>query len=1685
MSDRTGIENVGEFFSQHYLDELLVGDLKDLRKTWRDAGSQAPPTRLASISAKLTRAMGEAARHSRPERLYELSHPLQVAVCEALGYGYQPGVFALGQGRGLPYLSSVDQQGEPYLLVVEGRFVHESEAAALELHLPDSDDASDDNQDNDEQNEKASYKRPTEPLSQLFVEAFAQSRPPRWIVLLAGSEVVLAERARFGRGQYLRFDLAELLGRRDATALAMTASLLCKECLVPESGTLLHDTLDENSHKHAHGVSSELKYAARKAVEFIGNEYVWYQRNVRKRAMYGDEAAADLTAECLTYLYRLLFLFYAEARAGELRSLPMDAEEYRLGYSLEALRDLEMVPLSTPESQNGYFIHESLQTLFRLVDQGHHGSQTELLLPNIEADTGAGSGYLDRGFQLSGLHSPLFNPANTPLLSAVRFRNTVLQEVIGLLSLSGEGRRGKSKKSAYGRGRISYAQLGINQLGSVYEGLLSYSGFFSREKLYEVHKAGEEPSETDQAFFVPASQIDRYTEEEYTFAGPDGERVLKTHEQGTFIFRLAGRNRETSASYYTPEVLTQCLVKYSLKELLEGKSADDILGLTVCEPALGSGAFVVEAIDQLADAYLQRKEAELGEKIPPDEYGLEKQRVKAAIATRNCYGVDLNPMAARLAEVSLWLATMHQGQSAPWFGARLGAGNSLVGARLAVWDASDLQTDDAFAKSLSKVLKSHAGQSDLREAVDALVAGAESGAVDACCAVREVLAESDKAALIAAESGDAEAGSGADGGDDAGANVEGDAETLAQAAAAELQVQLVKNLKKAAKDFRLPRYQRKPPAELSLKAILAGEHAGSSIYHFLLPDPGMSPFDKDKAVKELVPDAVKTLGAWRKGLSKSFAKSDGPRLVRLSRRIDALLGHLLEDRRDALALSQDSAQIWGQGVGHEAGDGGGEQGAARELPIDKRIAAHGLAKSEGRAYRRLRSVMDLWAAQWAWPLEHASRLPTREAWWGQVEAHLGVESEKLPSLSEQLELVPLFDELAANRGAQAKAGEPGASSDADVVADAVARLAPFHWWLEFPEVSADRGGFDLVVGNPPWIKLQWNEQGILGDIDPRVVLDGASASEVAKQRKSILGERLPEYLVDFEGLEGSKAFLNVEANYPLLKGVQTNLYKCFIEHSWRLGSNGVVGMIHQDGVFDDPRGGALRSALFERLRGAYRFKNELVLFAEVHHLRPYCLSISLTESSTVEFALGANLFHPKTIDESWGHDGAGQVPGIKNDDNQFETRGHKSRLVKIGLAELEMFASLFDPVGTDAARARLPIVHSQEVLSVLAKLAQHPRRLSDLGDDVYGTEMWHETNAQKDGTIQRETRMPSDVSEWIVSGPHFYVGNPFNKSPRENCRHNQDYDVTDLESISDDYLPRTNYVPACSPEEYKKRTPKFKGKPITEYYRHVHRRMLAITGERSIVPSLIPPGVGHIHTVVSVCFASLDDLIFANGLWTALLTDFLVRSKGGSDLTVGASKALPVPLRDSRPGAAIGWRVMRLSSLTPSYSELWNEASFERTEWSLEDVRLSHWPVPQSPWSRHSALRNPFERRQALVEIDGLAALELKITADELCTIYRTQFPVLRDYENNTYYDTKGRIAFTNNRGLAGVGLARKDFEAWQAALAAGDPTPEGFETLGLVPPFDRSDREEDMRRAYYFFADKLGIDIPERQGKA
>jgi Eco57I restriction-modification methylase len=1516
--DLTGIHNVGEFYSHHYLEAVLGSDLKDIFKKWRERekedGRPTPYKKFSRLSQAFFKTRLQASEERDPAERWKLARDFHAKLLdEALGYKYEPTAEQLPEGDWVPLLFSQDRDGRPFLWAVDTGFVNEEDESPLDqAPLP-------------EQLPQSFRENPEEiQVSQqtwrelLDNAIFKQETPPRWVLFFGGDDILLVDGYKWGQGKFLRFELPDLLSRKNKDALRATTALLHQEVLNPDDDLCLLDQLDESNHKHAYAVSADLKYGAREAIELLGNEAIRYKRQVSKEGVFNnDELAQQVTEECLTYLYRLLFLFYVEARGPELGVAPMNADAFRQGYSLETLRDLELVPLTTTEAQDGHYIHHSLQQLFDLIQHGFPRQASakdvagQLVLTETEEEVH------HSGFVMKGLFSPVFDPARTPLLRGVKFRNCVLQEVLRLLSLSKEGKRKD-------RGRISYAQLGINQLGSVYEGLLSYSGFFATEDLYEVRSAKEVNDPEARTFFVPVSDSGMFDENEFVRDAHDKKIV---HPKGDYLFRLSGREREKSASFYTPEVLTRCLVKYTLKERLEGLAAGEILELTVCEPAMGSGAFLNEVVNQLSHAYLEKRQEETGETIPSDQYPREWQKVKYHFTCHNCYGVDKNPRALELAKLSLWLNTLHSDFQTPYLDQRLATGDSLIGARRQAYHRADL--------------------------------------------VR-------------------------------------------------------KNSKKS------PNWLGTAPERV--KHCEKGH-----VYHFLVPYDGMADFEKDKNVKKLEKDAIDRMKAWRKEITAPFTPEECDSLERISTRVDTLWDKHAAERKSVLNQIRQPINLWGQPQADE-------NRLAYSVEQSTQTAAS-LDRGTGPG-RRLKAIMDYWCALWFWPLDQAELLPTRDEWLMELDALMDYD------VDQAMDSFPRFR----------------------VVKQVAQRVRFVHWELVFAEVFQERGGFDVIVGNPPWVKVEWKEGGVLGDIAPELEVKKISASETAKRREEVLkgDEERGLYLGEYQELIGTSQFLNSNANYPLLAKQQTNLYKCFLVFNWHLlNGDGMEGLIHQPGVFDDPKGGVLRAELSGRLSWYARFQNELMLFEGVLHTRPYCFSITRGAWAKPSFQVASNLFHPKTLEESLRHDGCGLVPGIKSPEDKWELKGHASRIVRVDRDALRTFATLYDPPGTPPEESRIPIVHSREILQVLKKLASMDSRLSDLAPNYFPSQCFNETGQQKDGTMQRETCYPQSACEFIFSGPHFFVGTPFYKNPNEGCNSHLDYSTTDVSEISDDYLPRSNYVPAVPLEEYQSRLPKWKNEIFTRFYRHLNRRMIYAAGERTYVNCIAPREVAHIDTVYSLTFSVTRDLVIFSGLCSSLPVDFYVKSTGKSDARNDVNDQLPFT-RDPRLRFLVSRRALRLNCLTTHYADLWHECwdpAFAQDSFTKQDSRLGSWSHLHPQWHRHCAARTPFERRQSLVELDALAALALNLTAEELCTIYRVQFPILHRNERETFYDQRGIIVFTSNRGLPGVGLTRKEFEDIKNAQP-GDPLPDY--ATDYIPPFTRCDREEDMTLAYEVFQERL-----------
>jgi hypothetical protein len=246
--------------------------------------------------------------------------------------------------------------------------------------------------------------------------------------------------------------------------------------------------------------------------------------------------------------------------------------------------------------------------------------------------------------------------------------------------------------------------------------------------------------------------------------------------------------------------------------------------------------------------------------------------------------------------------------------------------------------------------------------------------------------------------------------------------------------------------------------------------------------------------------------------------------------------------------------------------------------------------------------------------------------------------------------------------------------------------------------------------------------------------------------------------------------------------------------------------------------------------------------------------------------------------------------------------------------------------------------------------------------------------------------------------------------------------------------------------------------------------MAAHTGERTLTPTIIPPGAAHVDGVFSIGKPEISPTLLMSvaGHLTSLVSDFQVRAAPKSTIRAGTANRLAVSLGHPLD-AKLVFRTLRLNCLTDAYADLWREcyqSSFEEDSWvtGLAHARRGPLGLVTPEWNADSPLRIAADRRQALVEIDALVALMLELTADELCTIYRTQFAVLYGYDRNVYYyDANGRLVPNSVLSVWRKKGNRITEEERTATNQAGN-------TYVYEQPFVTLDREADMRQAYAHF---------------
>ena len=1350
-----------------------------------------------------------------------------------------------------------------------------------------------------------------------------EKQRPNFVLILAGNKIFLLDRNEWYRGSYVVFDIDELLveaaaGKKDYFALLWL--LISRESLLGLEGGSLTAKVHDASVRNAVAVTKDLKEGVIKAVEEIANEAIW---QLKQRGEEDKIDATKLRDDALTFVYRLLFLFYAEARP-ELGILPMRDDSYLHGYSLEMLRDLEQVPMHGADSRSGYFFDNSIRRLFQLIHTGYNDS----LNPDA------------RRFVIKKVDSPLFDDSKLNLLSDIQLRNEVWQRIIESLSLSQE--KGRQR-----RGRISYSNLGINQLGSVYESLLAYRGFYTDEDYIEVHKAGKPEEGT---YIVPRVRMDDFEEDEI-LRNKDGDPVI--HEVGKFLYRLNGRDRKKSASYYTPEVLTKSTVKYTLKgfrdRLDKGEmTASDLLELKILEPAMGAAAFQNEVINQLAEMYIEYRQKEQKEKgaknwrIQTEKRPTELQKVKAYIAVKNTYGVDLNNTAIELGKLALWLNVMYKDMETPWFSHHLAWGNAVIGA----W---------------FKTVNVEEGRHD---------------------------------------------------------------------------------------------YTQKPEKiKFDKKGTKVLKRGINNIYHFLLPDPTALGILKDSATKkESDPEKIKLMQDRRKDWISKLTLPDINRLNRLSNRIDRLISEAIVEQQKIDAGTEPSIDVWG--LTKKANSFNFSYNDKQKLS-DRRLI-------DSEAYARLKMAMDYWCALWFWRVEDADSLPDRKTFWEDIEDILGRDKETYeyePSYREknifpEFEQPTLWDvrnredeenqeeEVPAMAMEEYVAMIKESSNEADsrtvtardkIVKRLADRYRFFHPMLEFIEVFSKRGGFDIIAGNPPWLKLTFTHEEVTANYYPEVDIHNFGAPKTAKELPKFK-EANPKFAKYYDDelyeYEGSIEFMNADTNYALLKGQQTNLFKCVLVNGFDLmNDNGFIGMLHPEGVYEDPNGEILRKDIYQRLRFHFQYENELKLFTEVHPAVKFSSS-TYRSKRTIDFFSISNLFHPLTVDDSYSHNGFGECYGLKKN-GKWNVEGHKDRIVHFNEHSLKVIARTFEDEKV-WDKCKLVSIHNKHIVEILDKLSNFPNRTEKEKKII--TVCLDETLAVNDGTIRRETRFPEmHKKEMIFSGPHIYVGNPIYKTPKEQCLISSDYDTVNLEKISDNYLPRTNYIPIISGYELKEKYEGFDSvNRWMDYYRVAFRKMIGLSNERSLIGAIIPPNTAHIFGLISVTFPTKNKTVEFAGLTSSIILDFYIKTIGAANLMENRINSFPLGIEDKYKNA-LYVRTLMLNCLTTWYAPLWEDMwndEYLNQSWSIDDERLTRFSSITPKWQRNNALRNYFERRQALVEIDVITAMALGLSLEDLEMIYTIQFPVLQQNEAETFYDSKGDIAFTVSRGLTGVGMSRKEWEA-------------------------------------------------------
>jgi hypothetical protein len=456
----------------------------------------------------------------------------------------------------------------------------------------------------------------------LVQEVLNRSPDHLWGIVGNGLRLrILRDNQALSRQSFLEFDLEAMFAAEAYSDFVLLWLVAHATRFAPRDGNRIESCWLEEWTKEAEEQGTralkDLRGSVERALQVLGEGFTSHPKNtaLREALRSGTLPLADFHGQLLRVVYRLIFLFVAEDRTLEGQSL------------LHPRDDFESARVAR-ERYAAHYGTARLRDLAGKIKGSRHGD----LWRQFQIPVGALSGEpafegTRRTLALPALGSFLWSPGSTADLNGAELTNHDFLEALRHLAFT---RQGKVLRP------VDYRNLGAEELGGVYESLLALTPQVSA----------------------------------------DGARF-------TFA-EFAGNERKTSGSYYTPDSLVQCLLDSALdpvvEEAIKGKAGAEaeqaILGLKVCDPAVGSGHFLVGAAHRLA-RHLARVRAQAHGESEPSP--LLYQHALRDVIGRCLYGVDLNPMAAELCRVSLWLEALEPGKPLSFLDHHIRVGNSLLG----------------------------------------------------------------------------------------------------------------------------------------------------------------------------------------------------------------------------------------------------------------------------------------------------------------------------------------------------------------------------------------------------------------------------------------------------------------------------------------------------------------------------------------------------------------------------------------------------------------------------------------------------------------------------------------------------------------------------------------------------------------------------------------------------------------------------------------------------------------------------------------------------------------------------------------------------------------------------------------------------------------------------------------------